>query len=176
MSENNVSFGLKLLGWLSVACLFAFLTNNYLALYAGLGGVSSVIIYILFAIGAFYKSHTTRHITLRQSGYEIHSLNLYIIRSLFFAVLFVGLADMLVALLRVEQILPLFFSDENVANLTRPSFVGTFIHFPLILIGFVVGNFSKTLGFTWLAFTYSSCRIVDSNLSICLLLRASING
>jgi len=161
VNENSIHINFTFLGWLSIAFLFAFLFNNYLNIYLGLqGGLLTILIYILFSVGAFYKSYIMKASTLRQSGEEIHRLNLYLVRSLFFAVLFVGLADMFIAVLRVEQILPIFFNDVNVANLTRPSFVGTFIHFPLIILGFLVAKYSKTLGFTWLALLIVAAELV----------------
>lgn len=160
MDENkNTHF--IFLGWLSIAFLFAFLTKNYLSLYLGLqGGLLTSLVYVLFALGAFYKSYLVKSSTLRKSGEEMHHLNLYLVRALFFAVLFVGVVDMFIAVLRVEQILPILFNDVNVANLTRPSFVGTFIHFPLIILGFLVALYSKTLGFTWLALLIVAAELV----------------
>ena len=160
MDENkNTHF--IFLGWLSIAFLFAFLTKNYLSLYLGLqGGLLTSLVYVLFALGAFYKSYLVKSSTLRKSGEEIHHLNLYLVRALFFAVLFVGIVDMFIAVLRVEQILPILFNDVNVANLTRPSFVGTFIHFPLIILGFLAALYSKTLGFTWLALLIVAAELV----------------
>ena len=160
MDENkNTHF--IFLGWLSIAFLFAFLTKNYLSLYLGLqGGLLTSLVYVLFALGAFYKSYLVKSSTLRKSGEEIHHLNLYLVRALFFAVLFVGVVDMFIAVLRVEQILPILFNDVNVANLTRPSFVGTFIHFPLIILGFLAALYSKTLGFTWLALLIVAAELV----------------
>lgn len=160
MDENkNTHF--IFLGWLSIAFLFAFLTKNYLSLYLGLqGGLLTSLVYVLFALGAFYKSYLVKSSTLRKSGEEMHHLNLYLVRALFFAVLFVGVVDMFIAVLRVEQILPILFNDVNVANLTRPSFVGTFIHFPLIILGFLAALYSKTLGFTWLALLIVAAELV----------------
>ncbi len=161
MNESNKNISFKFFGWLLVALLFAFLTDNYLSLYAGLqGSLSTFLIYFLFTVGALYKSYISKGSTLRQSGEEIHQLNLYLIRAFFFAVLFVGVVDMFIALLRVEQILPIFFNDVNVANLTRPSFVGTFIHFPLIILGFLAAAYSKTIGFTWLALLIVAAELI----------------
>jgi TRAP-type mannitol/chloroaromatic compound transport system permease small subunit len=159
--DENKNTHFIFLGWLSIAFLFAFLTKNYLSLYLGLqGGLLTSLVYVLFALGAFYKSYLVKSSTLRKSGEEIHHLNLYLVRALFFAVLFVGIVDMFIAVLRVEQILPILFNDVNVANLTRPSFVGTFIHFPLIILGFLAALYSKTLGFTWLALLIVAAELV----------------
>ena len=53
--------------------------------------------------------------------------------------------------MRVERILPILLNDYFVRALGRSAFVGLYIHLPLILLGFVVALYTKTLGFTWLA-------------------------
>ena len=45
----------------------------------------------------------------------------------------------------------LLFNDNIVRALKKPSFVCTYIHIPLLFFGFIIGYFSRTLGFTWLA-------------------------
>ena len=45
----------------------------------------------------------------------------------------------------------MIFDDELVRALKKPSFVCTYIHIPLMALSFIIGYFSKTLGFTWLA-------------------------
>ena len=161
MSENAENHGFKFLGWLALALLLAFIVNNYLALYIGLEGTFiNYLVYIATISLSLYQVYSSRLKSIREVANDIHKLNLYIIRSLFFAVLFVGVVDMLIALIRVEQILPIFFDRENVANLTRPSFIGTFIHLPLILLGFLLGRFSKTLGFIWLALLIVAAELV----------------
>ena len=59
--------------------------------------------------------------------------------------------DITIAFLRVEKIFDLFLAKDITAQFTRPVFVGTFIHIPLIILGFILGIFSKTLGFHWLS-------------------------
>jgi len=81
----------------------------------------------------------------------LHRFNLYFIRSCFWAVFLIGSIDVIIAFLRVEEISDMIFNDNLVRALKKPSFVCTFIHIPLIFISFIIGYFSKTLGFTWLA-------------------------
>ena len=62
------------------------------------------------------------------------SLSAYIIRASFWIVLLVGLVDMILSFLRVEDYLvPLFGKDLGMA-LGRPNFRGTYVHFPVMLI------------------------------------------
>ena len=81
----------------------------------------------------------------------LHRFNLYFIRSCFWAVFLIGSIDVIIAFLRVEEISDMIFNDNLVRALKKPSFVCTFIHIPLVFISLIIGYFSKTLGFTWLA-------------------------
>ena len=75
----------------------------------------------------------------------------FFIRSCFWSVLLIGSIDVIIAFMRVEEVSNMLFDDYLVKALKKPSFVCTFIHIPLVFVSFVIGYFSKTLGFTWLA-------------------------
>ena len=75
----------------------------------------------------------------------------YIIRSSFWAVLIVGVADFIVSFMAVERLIDPIFSEAIKFKLINPAFRITFIHFPLILASFVVGYFTRSVGFIWLA-------------------------
>ena len=81
----------------------------------------------------------------------LHRFNLYFIRSCFWSVFLIGSIDVIIAFMRVEEVSNMIFNDDLVRALKKPSFVCTFIHIPLVFISFIIGYFSKTLGFTWLA-------------------------
>ena len=78
-------------------------------------------------------------------------LNTYIVRSFFWAVLLIGIVDMFLSFLRVEGILELFVGEELAKNIGRSRFRGANIHYPLIVIAFIIGYFSRGLGFIWLS-------------------------
>ena len=65
---------------------------------------------------------------------------------------FVGIADMILSFLRVEDFLIPLFGDNLGMDLSRSRFRGTYVHFPLIVLAFITGYFTRTLGFFWLAF------------------------
>ena len=52
---------------------------------------------------------------------------------------------------KIQAILDLFLTKDITAQFTRPVFVGSYIHIPLIIIGFIIGLFTRTLGFHWLS-------------------------
>lgn len=153
----------RLIGWSMVAALVAFLINNILnvkfdmpsatALLGGAGGVAFVpwLVYgVVIATGWVYvlRSPTT---ALRWDAQILHGVNLYIIRAVFFAVLLVGVVDVTIAVLRVENFLALVFSEDTVRNFGLARFVGMYVHIPLIILAFIIAAFNRSLGFIWLA-------------------------
>lgn len=154
----------RLFGWTMLTTLFTYLLNNYLTIDQELSAASQLfvgnfsggaflqlLIYGLgFAVAAAYV-YRDQTKTLREDAKLITRFNTYLIRACFWAVLFVGLADMSISFLRVEGILGNYFSEDIVKELGRPIFRGLYVHYPLIAAGFVVALFTRTLGFQWLA-------------------------
>jgi hypothetical protein len=88
---------------------------------------------------------------LRADAKAISDANAFFIRAAFWVVLLVGLADTVVSFLRVEGYLPGLVGDEMALDLGRSEFRAHYIHIPIMLIGIVIGAFTRTLGFIWLA-------------------------
>ncbi len=76
----------------------------------------------------------------------------FIIRASFWAVLLIGLVDMLISFLRVEGFLAGLIGHDLTTQLGRPIYRGLHIHYPLMGLAIIIAFFSRTLGFTWLAF------------------------
>lgn len=150
-------------GWATLFVLLAFVINNalivwhdYPTLAALFGGDDSrvwvlVAVYALALIGAGVFVSRTPSRALRYDARLISNFNAYLIRGCFFAVLFVGVADFTIAFLRVEGLLNSLFSDGLAKELIRARFVGPMVHIPLVILGFIVAIFSRSLGFIWLA-------------------------
>ena len=165
------------MGWTILALMAAFLINNVLNIGYGTpvlasaltdmtqaGAIVPIGIYaVCLAIGVAYVL-STGSTALRTDGQRLHRFNLYFIRGCFWAVLFVGLADAIIAQLRVENMLTLFFSEETSRAMGRSAWVGPYIHMPLVVLGFLVALVTRTLGFTWL-----TLMIVVSELLIVFL-------
>ena len=66
--------------------------------------------------------------------------------------MFVGLADVIISFLRVEDLLDNVVGKELATELGRSKFRGPYVHIPLVFLGFIVGAFIKHIAFTWLAF------------------------
>ena len=160
---NKSLFINRFVGWSFVTFLTAFMINNILNLSLNLpfaldfflkGNVFSLIpilIYFLAFFLSFYISIIFSKKSLCWDSKTLHKFNLYFIRSCFWAVFLIGIVDVFIAFIRVEEISNIIFNDFIVRALKKPSFVCTYIHIPLVLLSFFIGYFSRTLGFTWLA-------------------------
>ena len=160
---NKKLFINRFVGWFFINLLIAFLINNTLNLAFKIpfsvdffinGNLLSIIpisVYIIAFLFTFYITIRYSKRTLDWDSHNLHKFNIYFIRSCFWSVLFIGFVDVIIALMRVEEISNIIFDDTIVRALKKPSFVCTYIHLPLLLAGFLIGYVTRTLGFTWLA-------------------------
>ena len=51
----------------------------------------------------------------------------------------------------VEKLVEPIFGEQVKINLVKPAFRISYIHFPLIIASFVIGYFTRSVGFIWLA-------------------------
>jgi TRAP-type mannitol/chloroaromatic compound transport system permease small subunit len=89
--------------------------------------------------------------SLRRDSEIMNGIVTYIIRAAFYAVLMIGLVDMVISFLRVENLLPDVVGKDLAAQLGRPIFRGPYIHIPLIVAALIIAIFKRDIGFTWLA-------------------------
>ncbi|WP_372612941.1 TRAP transporter small permease subunit [Aquicoccus sp.] len=154
----------RIFGWSMLALLASLLVNNLLvvwfdypgmaALWSGSGAEGAwlnALVYAAFLLVGWVYVLATRDNSLRWEAMRIHGFNVYLVRALFWCVLLVGVVDVTVAFMRVESLLEIFVGDDFARNFRRASWVGVYIHYPLVILGFVIALFSRTLGFTWLA-------------------------
>ena len=151
-------------GWCMLAVLAAFLIDNYLTLWHGLPGSTTIFrsgapgaawaqagIYgagILLALLHVLRAPAT---PLRSDARRIHDINSYFVRGAFWGVLLVGVVDCAISFLRIEDLLPVIFGDDLAHDLGKSAFRGAWVHWPLVLVGFVCAAFSRSIGFHWLA-------------------------
>ena len=158
---NNIL--VKLIGWSCLAFVLGFLINNFLHIYldfppalsisswsGGIAFVPAIIYFVIITLFIYWFVVASKD-TLREQSRKLHMFNCFLVRWFFFSILLVGIADVVIAFLRVEKLLPVIVSEELVGAFNKPLFVGSYIHVPLIALSFIVSFFSKTLGFTWLA-------------------------
>lgn len=153
----------RIFGWSMLTILAAFLINNILVVYFGLpglrgflagdvaGGWIHPLLYLLAVGVAAVVALSDASTSLRWDAHRVHRFNVYLIRALFFSVLIVGITDATIAFLRSEDLISPLIGDASARNFSRPNWVGSWVHGPLIALSFVIALFTRTLGFTWLA-------------------------
>ena len=167
-STPNVSdvatFWVRVFSWCMIAVLAVFLASNYLVTTRDWPGIASIfshesagsLVWIQlaayfagFAAAAIYVL-SSRAQTLRADSAVISDANIFLVRAFFWAVLLIGLVDMVVSFLRVEGLLVGVIGEEMTKKLGRPQFRGTYLHMPLMGASLVIAAFTRTLGFIWL--------------------------
>ena len=154
---------MRYVGWITVYMLAAFLINNFLNIYFGFEkatnlfskfsftGTITLLVYIVFISLAIWQTKRTIGEGFRSQAKTLHEFNVYFLRGCFFAVLLIGCVDFSLALLRSIDVLSFIVGDATARALGLGNVVGPYIHMPLIIVGFVIAYFTKTLGWTWLA-------------------------
>ncbi len=117
------------------------LTTAYIQLF---------LYFVSILLAIFYVFRSIKQ-TLETDSKILTELTTYIIRSSFWAVLIVGIADLIISFMVVEKLVEPILGETLKVKLVIPAFRITFIHFPLILISFVIGYFTRSVGFIWLA-------------------------
>ena len=106
-----------------------------------LGPITGIILLVLL----------TRDRLLDSEAQSLSAFAAYVARAAFWAVLLIGIVDMVISFLRVEDILMPVVGVDLAKNLGRSSFRGDYVHYPLIGLSFVIAYFTRSLGFIWLA-------------------------
>ena len=112
--------------------------------------IQLLLYFISIAFAIFYVLKSIKQ-TLETDSEILTKFTAYIIRSSFWAVFIVGIADLIVSFMVVEKLVEPILGETLKVKLVVPAFRITFVHFPLILISFVIGYFTRSVGFIWLA-------------------------
>jgi TRAP-type mannitol/chloroaromatic compound transport system permease small subunit len=164
-NETLIIILCRCFSWCMIGTISAFLLNNYLNYWRGWPSATSVFtvgasalglvqvaLYALALVLAVGYVLRTPGRPLRAESETIYGIVRFILRAGFWAVLLIGLADIIVSFLRVEGFLPGLFGEKMAFNLSRSSFRGTWVHFPMIAVGIAIAiSRPRTLGFPWLA-------------------------
>jgi TRAP-type mannitol/chloroaromatic compound transport system permease small subunit len=179
VDKNNLPIFLRVLSYSILAFTFIFLANNVLTVWFDWPGLKQLfahhgifgfkklsapldgavlnlsyiqlLFYFISFIAVIYYVLRSINQTLETDAKILTNITAYIVRSSFWAVLIVGIADFVISFLVVEKLAEPIFNEAIKINLVIPTFRITFIHFPLILISFVIGYFTRSVGFIWLA-------------------------
>jgi len=179
MAKNNLSILIRIFSYSILALTFVFLVNNVLTVWFDWPGVKKLfahyelfgfkklnkpleglainlsyiqlLFYFVSLAGVIFFVLKSIKQTLQTDSEILSKITAYVVRSSFWAVLIVGVADFLISFMVVEKLVEPIFGEQLKINLVIPAFRITYIHFPLILVSFVIGYFTRSVGFIWLA-------------------------
>ena len=177
MSRGTIALLTRAFAYAMVATVFLYLINNFLVYWQGLPGTfalalhygwfgfdvdkleagrvgigwAQLIVYLAIIAACCGYVWRTNQRTLEQDSLRLAVLSAFIIRVSFWAVLLIGLVDMLISFLRVENLLEPIVGEWMNQQLGRPIFRGTWVHYPLIVIAFFAALRFRHISFTWLA-------------------------
>ena len=114
-------------------------------------GFIQLFFYFISILLVYFYVRKSINQTLETDAEILTKITGYIIRSSFWAVLILGIVDLIISFMVVEKLIEPILGEAVKFKLVNPSFRITFIHFPLVLISFIVGYFTRTVGFIWLA-------------------------
>ena len=177
-SENSkMSLYLRIASYSVLAFTLAFLINNVLTVWIDWPGVKKIFshyemfgfkkkaldgstlsygfmqigVYLICIVAVIIYVFKTYSQTLERDSEILSKFSAYLVRSSFWAVFLVGVADFIISFMVVERLWEAIFTPEVKAFMVKSPERITFIHFPIILISFVIGYFTKSVGFIWLA-------------------------
>ena len=177
-SESKITARyLRILSYSVLAFTLAFLINNVLTVWVDWPGVKKIFshyelfgfkqkalqgselnygylqigIYLICIAGVILYIFKTYSQTLEHDSEILSKFSAYLVRSSFWAVFLVGVADFIISFMVVERLWEAIFSPEVKAFMVKAPERITFIHFPIILGSFIIGYFTKSVGFIWLA-------------------------
>jgi len=154
----------RFIAWAGIAATFVFLINNYLNFWQDWPGISGffqtgallgglqLVFYAAAIAGVLAFVLKTADAPLRPDSDRIYAITAYLIRAAFWGVFLIGVADAIISFLRVEDLLGAVVGAQLETELGRSSFRGTYVHYPLFALGFVIAAINRRgLGFHWLA-------------------------
>ena len=162
---------LRILGFLSLKALKTPLGGGDLSL--ALGQLALYIVPVILIAALVLRSNKG---SLNEDADRLTALSAYLVRGAFWAVFFVGLADATISFLRVEGILADVVGDGLAKDLGRSSFRGLAVHYPLILLSFIIAFFNAHPGVPVAGAVYRYCRVANRYRPLRVLLRAGLHG
>ena len=178
-TKENLPISIRIFSYSILAFTLVFLINNVLTVWLDWPGIKKLfsqfglfgfrrlsspleglslvfafmqlLFYFISILLVFFFVRKSIEQTLETDAAILTKIAGYIIRSSFWAVLILGIVDFIISFMVVEKLIEPIFNEAIKFKLVNPSFRITFIHFPLVLISFIVGYFTRTVGFIWLA-------------------------
>ena len=164
-SATTGTRAVRTFSWAMAALTFAFVLDNYLAVWRGWPGAGATFtgqadaralvqlaLYVLgVALAAAYVLRTPER-PLRADAARLSGIVQFMIRAAFWAVLLIGAFDAAISFLRIEGMLSDIVGPSLGSMLDFNESRGPLVHYPLVLVGIAIAALTRgTLGFHWLA-------------------------
>ena len=178
-TKDNLPVSIRIFSYSILAFTLVFLINNVLTVWLDWPGIKKLFsqfglfgfrrlstplesislvlafiqlfFYFISILLVYFYVQKSIEQTLETDAEVLTKIAGYIIRSSFWAVLILGIVDFIISFMVVEKFIEPIFNEAIKFKLVNPSFRITFIHFPLVLISFIIGYFTRSVGFIWLA-------------------------
>lgn len=115
-------------------------------------GIALIMLYVAAFVLIFLSIKRSPSVSLNEDANKYQAISYFIIRAAFWSVFLVGMADAIISLMRVEEVLVQVFGEETAAILDQSTQRGLYVHYPLMVLGTIIAAFTRSLGFIWLAF------------------------
>lgn len=168
------TMAMRLFAWATTTVMFAYVVSTYMVYWwgwpslVGFGQHLGIVpgpapanlnlglayaqagIYLLALVGAFAYVQATSSRLLRADAVVLSNLAAFVVRASYWAVLLVGLADVIISFLRVEGLLHYLVNSALETNIGRAQWRGLYIHTPLLVVALIVAVFTRSVSFVWL--------------------------
>ena len=177
MFKFNITALIQFLGLGSAFLAFLYVVNNFIIFNYGAAGVLHTLYlselsgvnvpkggfsgyavtlgfcqttaFLAVIIYCAYRAFAIRNV--RKDAVTLDWISAYIVRTAFWAVLIVGLADATLSFLRVEGFHKILFGETVGAAIALPSARGLYIRVPLMIISAFIALRDKSVSLVWLA-------------------------
>ena len=141
------------LGWPTLSETFASFSSSAEVSSSGINTKGLIILgtYLVALFALAMYTHKTPQTTLDMESDLYSRWTAYFVRAMFWAIFLTGIVDITISFMRVENFLEPVFGETITNVIDQARSRGTYIHYPLILVSFVIAAFSRSLGFIWLA-------------------------
>jgi TRAP-type mannitol/chloroaromatic compound transport system permease small subunit len=111
-------------------------------------GSIQFLFYIACLLGTLFWSK--RH-ALADDARFLDSITKYLICAAFWTVLLIGIVDMIISFMRVQDIHSALFSESFANTLNQPASRGVIVHVPIIILAFLLAFWKRNMSVIWLA-------------------------
>ena len=148
----------------TVAAATALILDRFLTLGRGWPGAASILSGNAFLLGwiqfllypglvlaTFAYIGRTKTAPLLRDTERLSNFSAFVIRAAFWAVCIIGVTDMAISFLRIEEIMQVLVGEKWTTQLGVPQWRGNYVHMPLMVLAIAIALRFRGMSFIWLA-------------------------